>query len=80
MLRKELIIQNKISRLWDELFEEVPDIVQRESRNKNLLLQSRLREMMQFIETIIKNEFLWKGWQRKRTLVKVKPFDALSVE
>ena len=30
MLRKELIIQNKISRLWDELFEEVPDIVQRE--------------------------------------------------
>ena len=50
MLRKELIIQNKISRLWDELFEEVPDIVQRESRNKNLLLQSRLREMMQFIE------------------------------
>ena len=39
-----------ISRLWDELFEEVPDIVQRESRNKNLLLQSRLREMMQFIE------------------------------
>ena len=27
MLRKELIIQNKISRLWDELFEEVPDIV-----------------------------------------------------
>ena len=40
MLRKELIIQNKISRLWDELFEEVPDIVQRESRNKNLLLQS----------------------------------------
>ena len=50
MLRKELIIQNKISRLWNELFEEVPDIVQRESRNKNLLLQSRLREMMQFIE------------------------------
>ena len=50
MLRKELIIQNKISRLWDELFEEVPNIVQRESRNKNLLLQSRLREMMQFIE------------------------------
>ena len=44
MLRKELIIQNKISRLWDELFEEVPDIVQRESRNKNLLLQSRLRD------------------------------------
>lgn len=48
MLRKELIIQNKISRLWDELFEEVPDIVQRESRNKNLLLQSRLREMMRY--------------------------------
>ena len=50
MPRKELILQNKISCLWNELLEEVPDIVQRKSRNKNLLLQSRLREMIQFIE------------------------------
>lgn len=50
LARKELIIQNKVSRLWDELLEKVPEIVQKESRKKNLLLQSRLREMMQFIE------------------------------
>lgn len=48
--RKELALQNKIGRLWNELLEEVPGIIQEESRNKNLLLQSRLREMMQFIE------------------------------
>ena len=81
MLRKELIIQNKISRLWDELFEEVPDIVQRESRNKESpFTVAAQRDDAVYRKTIIKNEFLWKGWQRKRTLVKVKPFDALSVE
>ncbi len=80
MLRKELMIQNKISRLRDELLEEVPDIVQREARNKKLRLQTRLREMMQFVENRYKERISLERLAAEGILVKVKPFDALSEE